>query len=144
MHQSWFLPLLVLSLSMQVFVAVITGRCIPDIRSKVSFSLLLILPGRYNLFTRSASRTSPTPATTGSTSGILTEQGRENKLSCSSSFMIDYFRFVPPMPEEVEEKASWLLQRLQAECCEVSYFLLIFRVIFRYLNFRAKIEPSNC
>ena len=22
------------------------------------------------------------------------------------------------MPEEVEEKASWLLQRLQAECCE--------------------------
>ena len=29
-----------------------------------------------------------------------------------------YFRFVPPMPEEVEDKASWLLQRLQAECCE--------------------------
>ena len=22
------------------------------------------------------------------------------------------------MPEEVEDKASWLLQRLQAECCE--------------------------
>ena len=32
--------------------------------------------------------------------------------------LTDYFRFVPPMPEEVEEKASWLLQRLQAECCE--------------------------
>ena len=24
---------------------------------------------------------------------------------------------MPPMPEEVEEKASWLLQKLQAECC---------------------------
>merc|ERR1719154_130818 len=30
----------------------------------------------------------------------------------------DGTRFVPPLPEEVEEKASWLLQRLQAECCQ--------------------------
>ena len=31
--------------------------------------------------------------------------------------LIIFPKFVPPMPEEVEEKASWLLQKLQAECC---------------------------
>ena len=67
----------------EVFIAVITGRSIPDIKMKVNIKNLTYA-GNHGIDIRHPDGT----------------------------------RFVPPLPEEVEEKASWLLQRLQAECCE--------------------------
>ena len=67
----------------EVFIAVITGRCVPDIRSKVNIKNITY-PGNHGIDIRHPDGTV----------------------------------FVPPMPEEVEERASRLLQRLQAECCE--------------------------
>lgn len=65
-----------------VFVAVITGRCIPDIKEKVG------IPG-------------------------ITYAGNHGL----DIVHPDGTKFILPMPEEVEEKVKWLLQRLQAECC---------------------------
>jgi len=67
----------------EVFVCVITGRCLADIRAKVNIRNITYA-GNHGI-------------------DILHPDGT---------------KFVPPMPEEVEEKASWLLQRLQAECCQ--------------------------
>ena len=67
----------------EVFIAVITGRSIPDIKKKVNIKNITYA-GNHGIDIRHPDGT----------------------------------RFVPPLPEEVEEKASWLLQRLQAECCE--------------------------
>merc|ERR1712013_264532 len=66
----------------EVFVSVITGRCIPDIKAKVNIKNITYA-GNHGI-------------------DIIHPDGT---------------KFVPPMPEEVEEKASWLLQKLQAECC---------------------------
>ena len=65
------------------FIAVITGRSIPDIKKKVNIKNITYA-GNHGIDIRHPDGT----------------------------------RFVPPLPEEVEEKASWLLQRLQSECCE--------------------------
>ena len=67
----------------EVFIAVITGRSIPDIKKKVNIKNVTYA-GNHGIDIRHPDGT----------------------------------RFVPPLPEEVEEKASWLLQRLQSECCE--------------------------
>jgi len=66
----------------EVFVSVITGRCIPDIKAKVNIKNITYA-GNHGI-------------------DIIHPDGT---------------KFVPPMPEEVEEKASWLLQKLQSECC---------------------------
>merc|ERR1719348_761258 len=66
----------------EVFISVITGRCIPDIKAKVGIKNITYA-GNHGI-------------------DIVQPDGT---------------KFVPPMPEEVEEKAKWLLQRLQAECC---------------------------
>ena len=67
----------------EIFVAVITGRCVADIRSKVNIKNITYA-GNHGIDIRHPDGTV----------------------------------FVPPMPEEVEVRANWLLQRLQAECCE--------------------------
>ena len=67
----------------EVFIAVITGRSVPDIKAKVNIKTVTYA-GNHGIDIRHPDGT----------------------------------RFVPPLPEEVEEKASWLLQRLQSECCE--------------------------
>jgi len=66
----------------EVFVSVITGRSIPDIRTKVCIDNVTYA-GNHGI-------------------DIVHPDG--------SKFMI-------PMPAEIEEKATWLLQHLQAECC---------------------------
>jgi len=65
-----------------VFVSVITGRSIPDIKTKVDIKNITYA-GNHGI-------------------DIVHPDG--------SKFMI-------PMPPEIEEKATWLLQRLQQECC---------------------------
>ena len=72
----------------EVFIAVITGRCVPDIRRKVNIKNITYA-GNHGIDIRHPDGTV----------------------------------FVPPIPEEVEERASWLLQRLQAECCEAGAWL---------------------
>jgi len=67
----------------EVFVSVITGRCLPDIKAKVNIKNITYA-GNHGL-------------------DIVHPDGT---------------KFVPPLPEEVESKASWLLQKLQAECCQ--------------------------
>merc|ERR1711936_168664 len=67
----------------EVFVSVITGRCLPDIKAKVNIKNITYA-GNHGL-------------------DIVHPDGTQ---------------FVPPLPEEVESKASWLLQKLQAECCQ--------------------------
>jgi len=67
----------------ELFIAVITGRCIPDIKNKVNIKNITYA-GNHGIDIRHPDGT----------------------------------RFVPPMPEEVEERACWLLKMLQAECCE--------------------------
>ncbi|XP_023330996.1 alpha,alpha-trehalose-phosphate synthase [UDP-forming] [Eurytemora carolleeae] len=66
----------------EVFVSIITGRSIPDIKTKVSIKNITYA-GNHGI-------------------DIVHPDG--------SKFMI-------PMPAEVEEKARWLLQHLQQECC---------------------------
>jgi len=65
-----------------VFVSVITGRSIPDIRNKVGINNITYA-GNHGI-------------------DIVHPDG--------SKFMI-------PMPPEIEDKAKWLLQKLQTECC---------------------------
>jgi len=67
----------------EVFVSVITGRCLPDIKAKVNIKNITYA-GNHGL-------------------DIIHPDGT---------------KFVPPMPEEVEVKASKLLQALQAQCCQ--------------------------
>ena len=93
----------------EVFVSVITGRCLPDIKAKVTVviqTLFIIIT--VSLFC-----------------GALLFQVNIRNITYAGNHGLDIVhpdgtRFVPPLPEEVEEKASWLLQRLQAECCQVN------------------------
>jgi len=67
----------------EVFVSVITGRCLPDIKAKVGIKNITYA-GNHGI-------------------DIVQPDGT---------------KFVPPMPEEIEEKARWLLQKLQEECAK--------------------------
>ena len=83
----------------EVFVAVITGRCLPDIMAKVGCS------------------TSPSPTT------ALISQVDIPNITYAGNHGLDIMhpdggRFVPPLPEEVEERAQGLLQRLEEDCCQ--------------------------
>jgi trehalose 6-phosphate synthase/phosphatase len=83
----------------EVFVSVITGRCIPDIKAKVNIKNITYA-GNHGI-------------------DIIHPDGTKVRRIIKNKKVILLIspKFVPPMPEEVEEKASWLLQKLQAECC---------------------------
>ena len=83
----------------EVFVAVITGRCLPDIMAKVS---CIISPPRWT---------------------ALTPQVDIPNITYAGNHGLDIMhpdgsRFVPPLPEEVEERARELLHRLEEDCCK--------------------------
>ena len=83
----------------EVFVAVITGRCLPDIMAKVG---CISYPPRFT---------------------VLTPQVDIPNITYAGNHGLNIVypngtRFVPPLPEEVEERAQGLLQRLEEDCCQ--------------------------